>query len=87
MTSPVTDMIWEIKENYGLDSPSVFNVMLQVPRDKFVDKKYKAGNNYVVDDYWGHHWEIFKEEPVTNFDPKMVQKLKNDINHGTVSVA
>src|SRR4030043_540771 len=35
------DMIWEIKENYGLDSPRVFEVMLQIPRDKFISRKYK----------------------------------------------
>jgi protein-L-isoaspartate(D-aspartate) O-methyltransferase len=35
------DMIWEIKETYGLDSPRVFKAILQVPRDKFVKNEYK----------------------------------------------
>lgn len=32
-------MIWEIKTRYNLDSPKVFSVMLQVPREKFISKK------------------------------------------------
>jgi len=40
MSSP-EDMIWEIKENYNLNSPRVFEALLQVPRDKFVSSKYK----------------------------------------------
>jgi len=41
MPSPVAEMIWEIKENYGLNSPRVFKAMLQIPREKFVEGKYK----------------------------------------------
>ncbi|OGM08076.1 protein-L-isoaspartate O-methyltransferase [Candidatus Woesebacteria bacterium RBG_16_36_11] len=40
MSSP-EDMIWEIKENYGLNSPRVFEAMLQIPRAKFVSSKYQ----------------------------------------------
>jgi protein-L-isoaspartate(D-aspartate) O-methyltransferase len=35
-------MISIIKGKYGLDSPEVFAAMLQVPRYKFVDKKYRS---------------------------------------------
>lgn len=35
-------MVYEIKERYGLDSPNVLSVMLQIPREKFVSKKYKT---------------------------------------------
>ncbi|OGM12126.1 protein-L-isoaspartate O-methyltransferase [Candidatus Woesebacteria bacterium RBG_16_34_12] len=31
-------MVDEIKKNYGLDSPQVLSVMLQIPREKFVAK-------------------------------------------------
>ncbi len=34
-------MVWEIKTRYGLDSPKVFSVMLQVPREEFASKKYR----------------------------------------------
>jgi protein-L-isoaspartate(D-aspartate) O-methyltransferase len=34
-------MVWEIKTRYGLDSPKVFSAMLQVPREKFISKKYR----------------------------------------------
>jgi protein-L-isoaspartate(D-aspartate) O-methyltransferase len=34
-------MVWEIKTRYGLDSPKVFSAMLQVPREKFIFKKYR----------------------------------------------
>jgi protein-L-isoaspartate(D-aspartate) O-methyltransferase len=34
-------MVWEIKTRYGLDSPRVFSAMLQVPREKFIFKKYR----------------------------------------------
>jgi len=39
--SPREKMIWEIKAKYGLDSPKVFSAMLQVPREKFVSKKFR----------------------------------------------
>ena len=35
-------MVDVIKERYGLDAPKVFSAMLQVPREKFVAKKYRA---------------------------------------------
>jgi protein-L-isoaspartate(D-aspartate) O-methyltransferase len=34
-------MVEEIKERYGLDSSKVLSAMLQVPREKFVAKKYR----------------------------------------------
>jgi protein-L-isoaspartate(D-aspartate) O-methyltransferase len=34
-------MVEEIKERYNLDAPEVVSVMLQVPREKFIAKKYK----------------------------------------------
>jgi protein-L-isoaspartate(D-aspartate) O-methyltransferase len=34
-------MVYDIRQRYGLESPDVLSVMLQVPRHKFVDKKYK----------------------------------------------
>ncbi|MFV1916885.1 MAG: protein-L-isoaspartate(D-aspartate) O-methyltransferase [Patescibacteria group bacterium] len=34
-------MVEEIKKHYGLDSPGVFSAMLQVPREKFVRKRYR----------------------------------------------
>jgi protein-L-isoaspartate(D-aspartate) O-methyltransferase len=34
-------MVKEIKERYNLVAPEVISVMLQVPRDKFVAKKYR----------------------------------------------
>lgn len=33
-------MVYEIEEKYGLRSPDVLSVMLQIPRHKFVDEKY-----------------------------------------------
>ena len=39
--SPREKMVWEIKTKYGLDSPKVLSAMLQVPREKFVSKKYR----------------------------------------------
>ncbi len=39
--SPREKMVWEIKTKYGLDSPRVFSAILQVPREKFVSKKYR----------------------------------------------
>ena len=33
-------MVYEIKNKYGLNSPKVLSVMLQVPRDKFAPKQY-----------------------------------------------
>lgn len=39
--SPQEKMIWEIKTKYDLDSPKVFSAMLQIPREKFVSKKYR----------------------------------------------
>lgn len=43
-------MIGEIKEKYGLDSPSVLSVMLRVPRHKFIskDKKKIAHTNFPI---------------------------------------
>jgi protein-L-isoaspartate(D-aspartate) O-methyltransferase len=38
MNSP-EKMVREIKTRYGLDSPKVFSVMLQVPREEFISKK------------------------------------------------
>jgi protein-L-isoaspartate(D-aspartate) O-methyltransferase len=35
------EMVKTIKENYGLDSPGVFEAMKKVPRDQFVPKRYK----------------------------------------------
>lgn len=35
-------MVEEMKERYGLDASAVFSAMLQVPREKFVSKGYKA---------------------------------------------
>ena len=37
----VEGMVEEIKGKYGLDAPNVFRAMLQVPREKFVDSKFK----------------------------------------------
>lgn len=34
-------MVEEIKERYNLDAPEVVSAMLQVPREKFIAKKYK----------------------------------------------
>lgn len=34
-------MVWEMKDKYGFDSPRVFSAMLQIPREKFVSKKYR----------------------------------------------
>lgn len=34
-------MVYDIKERYGLDAPSVFSAMLAVPREKFVAKRYR----------------------------------------------
>jgi|SRR3972149_2485537 len=34
-------MVEEIKERYNLDAPEVTSAMLQVPREKFIAKKYK----------------------------------------------
>lgn len=39
--NPSEKMIWEIKTRYDLDSPKVFSVMLQVPREEFISKKYR----------------------------------------------
>ena len=35
------EMIALLRERYGLNSPDVFSAMLKVPREKFVDKKYR----------------------------------------------
>jgi protein-L-isoaspartate(D-aspartate) O-methyltransferase len=35
------DMVKIIREVYGLDAPEVENAMIAVPREQFVDKKYK----------------------------------------------
>ncbi len=35
-------MVDVIKERYGLGAPKVFSAMLQVPREKFVAKKYRG---------------------------------------------
>ncbi|KKQ53111.1 MAG: Protein-L-isoaspartate O-methyltransferase [Candidatus Woesebacteria bacterium GW2011_GWB1_39_10b] len=34
-------MVYEIKERYGLDSPNVLSVMLQIPREEFVSARFK----------------------------------------------
>ena len=34
-------MVYEIKTHYGLNSPAVLSVMLQIPREKFVQPQYK----------------------------------------------
>lgn len=34
-------MVEEIRDRYGLDSPKVFVAMLQVPREKFVARRYR----------------------------------------------
>ena len=34
-------MVCEIKTHYGLNSPDVLSVMLQIPREKFVQPQYK----------------------------------------------
>lgn len=34
-------MVWEIKTRYDFDSPKVLSVMLRVPREEFVPKKYR----------------------------------------------
>ena len=41
MKEKARQMVHEIRERYGLTSPSVLSVMLQIPRHKFVDKKYQ----------------------------------------------
>ena len=41
MNSERENMVREIRESYGLDSPGVFSAMLQVPREEFVAKKYR----------------------------------------------
>jgi protein-L-isoaspartate(D-aspartate) O-methyltransferase len=33
-------MVLEIREKYGLSSPEILSVMLQIPRHRFVEKKY-----------------------------------------------
>lgn len=35
------EMVYQIKKNYGLNSPSVLATMLQVPREEFVPKKFR----------------------------------------------
>ena len=35
------EMIALLRERYGLNSPDVFSAMLKIPREKFVDKKYR----------------------------------------------
>lgn len=35
------EMIREIRQKYGLDSPNVFSAMLQVPREEFIPEEYK----------------------------------------------
>jgi len=35
------EMIALLRERYGLNSPDVFSAMLKVPREKFVDKKFR----------------------------------------------
>jgi protein-L-isoaspartate(D-aspartate) O-methyltransferase len=35
------EMVDEIKKRYGLKSPKVLSVMLQIPREKFAPRKYK----------------------------------------------
>ena len=35
------EMIALLRERYGLYSPDVFSAMLKIPREKFVDKKYR----------------------------------------------
>lgn len=39
--TPRERMVWEIRNKYGLNSPSVFSAMLQVPREEFVLPEYK----------------------------------------------
>jgi protein-L-isoaspartate(D-aspartate) O-methyltransferase len=34
-------MVYELKKKYGIKSPDILSIMLQIPRHKFVDKKYK----------------------------------------------
>jgi len=34
-------MVFDIKQRYGLSSPDVLSAMLQVPREEFIDDKYK----------------------------------------------
>lgn len=34
-------MVEEIRDRYGLDAPEVFSAMLQIPREKFVAKRYR----------------------------------------------
>src|SRR3989304_9403443 len=41
MNSERENMVREIRESYGLDSPGVFSAMLQVPREEFVAQKYR----------------------------------------------
>jgi protein-L-isoaspartate(D-aspartate) O-methyltransferase len=40
--TPQEQMVDVIKSKYGLDSPKVLEVMLEVPRDKFVPKKHRS---------------------------------------------
>src|SRR3989344_8517825 len=35
------EMVYLIKRNYGLNSPDILSVMLQIPREKFVSKKFQ----------------------------------------------
>lgn len=35
------EMVYKIKKNYGLTSPTVLSVMLQIPREKFVAPEYR----------------------------------------------
>ena len=34
------EMVYDIKEKYGLKNPEILSVMLQIPRHNFVDKEY-----------------------------------------------
>ena len=38
---PRKEMVEDIKDIYGLDDPVVYEAMLQVPRNKFIPKRYK----------------------------------------------
>ena len=39
--SPQKEMVRVMRDVYGLDAPDVFDAMLQVPRERFVDDKHK----------------------------------------------